>query len=129
VALYPGHPYDYDKSELNSDIHVARNTPPTFVLQAENDNVDGVTNSRIYSEALKNADVPAELHLYAGGGHAFGFRRTKFPITAWPRLGIRPNSVSLSSFSTTTSMRACAPTGTSVAAGGEAALRALVPLQ
>jgi acetyl esterase/lipase len=86
VALYPGHLYDNDKSELNSDIHVTRNTPPTFVLQAENDSVDGVSNSLIYYEALKNAGVPAELHLYAEGGHAFGLRRTKFPITAWPRL-------------------------------------------
>jgi len=26
------------------------------------------------------------MHLYAQGGHAFGLRRTKFPITEWPRL-------------------------------------------
>jgi len=26
------------------------------------------------------------MHLYAQGGHAFGLRRTKFPITAWPQL-------------------------------------------
>jgi len=30
--------------------------------------------------------VPVEMHLYAAGGHAFGLRRTKFPITEWPRL-------------------------------------------
>jgi len=27
-----------------------------------------------------------EMHLYAHGGHAFGLRRTNFPITEWPRL-------------------------------------------
>jgi hypothetical protein len=27
-----------------------------------------------------------ELHLYAHGGHAFGLRRTKSPITRWPGL-------------------------------------------
>ena len=36
--------------------------------------------------ALKQAGVPAEMHLYAQGGHAFGLRRTHFPITEWPRL-------------------------------------------
>ena len=36
--------------------------------------------------ALRNAKVPVELHLYAEGGHAFGLRRTKFPITEWPQL-------------------------------------------
>ncbi len=86
VALYPGHLFDYRKEELNGDIHVTRNTPPTFLLHAENDNVDGVSNSLIYYTALKDAGVPAELHLYAEGRHAFGLRRTTFPITAWPRL-------------------------------------------
>jgi hypothetical protein len=27
-----------------------------------------------------------EMHLYAQGGHAFGLRRTKLPITGWPQL-------------------------------------------
>jgi acetyl esterase/lipase len=86
VALYPGHLFDYGKRELNADIRVTRNTPPTFLLHAENDNVDGVSNSLVYYTALKNAGVPTELHLYADGGHAFGLRRTMFPITAWPGL-------------------------------------------
>jgi len=85
VALYPGH-LDYGKRELNARIHVTRHTPPTFLLHAENDNVDSVSNSLIYYTALKNAGVPTELHLYAEGGHAFGLRRTTFPITAWPQL-------------------------------------------
>lgn len=86
VALYPGHLFDYNTRALNADIGVARSTPPTFLLHAGNDNVDGVSNSLIYYSALKNAGVPTELHLYAEGGHAFGLRQTTFPITAWPRL-------------------------------------------
>lgn len=86
VALYPGHLFDYDKSALNADLHVTRDVPPTFLLHAENDPVDGVSNTLSYYDALKNAGVPVELHLYAEGGHAFGLRRTKLPITAWPQL-------------------------------------------
>jgi acetyl esterase/lipase len=56
------------------------------LLQAEDDNVDGVKQSLVYYIALKNAGVPVEMHLYAQGGHAFGLRRTKFPITEWPGL-------------------------------------------
>jgi acetyl esterase/lipase len=48
--------------------------------------VDNVNNSLVYYMALKNAGVPVEMHLYAQGGHAFGLRRTKLPITEWPRL-------------------------------------------
>ena len=72
--------------ELNPGIRVTRQTPPTFLLQAENDPVDPVQNSLAYWAALKQAGVPVEMHLYAEGGHAFGLRRTELPITEWPKL-------------------------------------------
>lgn len=71
---------------LNPDLHVTSQTPPTFLLQAEDDHVDSVYDSLSYYIALEKAGVPAEMHLYAQGGHAFGLRRTKLPITAWPLL-------------------------------------------
>ena len=86
VALYPGHLFDAGKSALYSDIRVGRDTPPTFLVHAENDSVDPVSHSLVYYSALKNAHVPVELHLYAQGGHAFGLRQTALPITGWPKL-------------------------------------------
>ena len=108
VAVYPGHlslsaaewdakqgtkklaihyPATADKDlGLNPDIPVTHQTPPTFLLQAEDDHVDNVNDSLAYYIALKKAGVPVELHLYAQGGHAFGLRRSKFPIKAWPEL-------------------------------------------
>lgn len=87
VALYPGHLHiDASRFTLNPNVPVTRETPPTFLLQAEDDNVDSVNDSLVYYIALKNAGVPVEMHLYAHGRHAFGLRRTKFPITRWPEL-------------------------------------------
>ena len=108
VVIYPGHlsiaaaewdakqstkkfvvraPATADKDlGVNPDIPVTRQTPPTFLLQAEDDHVDSVYDSLAYYIALKKAGVPVEMHLYAQGGHAFGLRRTKFPITGWPQL-------------------------------------------
>ena len=87
VAIYPGHLWIDDKRfASNPDIHVTRETPPTFLLQAEDDRVDGVNQSLVYYIALKDAGVPVEMHLYAQGGHGFGLRRTHLPITRWPRL-------------------------------------------
>jgi acetyl esterase/lipase len=89
IALYPGHLWMYErKFELNRDIRVTRRTPPTFIVQAEDDPVDSVNHSLVYYVALKNAGVPVEMHLYAHGGHAFGLRPTKFPITRWPDLAL-----------------------------------------
>ena len=88
VALYPGHLREHTSKpfQLNPYVPVSNKTPPTFLLQAEDDPVDSVNNSLVYYMALKKAGVPVEMHLYAHGGHAFGLRRTKFPITSWPRL-------------------------------------------
>ncbi len=87
VAIYPGHLWVDDKKfELNPEVPVTSETPSTFLLQAEDDHVDGINQSLVYYIALKNAGVPVEMHLYAQGGHAFGLRPTKFPITGWPQL-------------------------------------------
>lgn len=88
VALYPGHMLENTSKEfeLNPTIPVTSKTPPTFLLQAEDDPVDEVENSLVYYVALKKAGVPVEMHLYAHGGHAFGLRRTELPITRWPQL-------------------------------------------
>lgn len=86
VAIYPGHLWKRDMFELNPYIHVTRDTPPTFLLQAEDDHIDGIDQSLVYYVGLKNAGVPVEMHLYAQGGHAFGLRRTQLPVTRWPQL-------------------------------------------
>jgi acetyl esterase/lipase len=89
VASYPGHLSLADNSfGLNPDIdsHITRQTPPTFLLQNEDDDVDGVEQSLSYYAGLKKIGVPVEMHLYAQGGHAFGLRRTKLPVTKWPQL-------------------------------------------
>lgn len=96
VAVYPGHLWAHEdedhatrdpaRLDLRPDIAVTAGTPPTFLLQAENDEVDGVQQSLAYYVALKQAGVPAEMHLYAEGGHAFGLRAGKLPIAQWPRL-------------------------------------------
>jgi acetyl esterase/lipase/phage tail protein X len=87
IALYPGHLWTRRGNlELNPNVPVTGNTPPTFIVQAEDDPVDPVENSLVYYIALKNAGVPVEMHLYAQGRHGFGLRRTELPITRWPEL-------------------------------------------
>jgi len=71
---------------LNPEIRVGSKTPPTFLLQAEDDPIDPVENSLVYYAALRKAGVPAEMHVFVTGGHAFGLRRTESPITRWPQL-------------------------------------------
>jgi acetyl esterase/lipase len=60
--------------------------PPTFLVQAENDYTAHVENVLIYFEALKNAKVPVELHVYTLGGHGFGMGEKELPISGWTGL-------------------------------------------
>lgn len=96
IAVYPGHLWAHEDEShatrneedlsLRPDIRVRADTPPTFLLQAEDDDVDGVKQSLAYYVALQKAGVPTEMHLYAKGGHAFGLRAANLPIGRWPQL-------------------------------------------
>ncbi|WP_044558899.1 alpha/beta hydrolase [Azospirillum sp. B4] len=89
VAIYPGHlSVTKGAIALNPVIksHITRQTPPTFLLQNGDDHVDRVEDSLSYYMGLKQAGVPVELHAYAQGGHAFGLRPSKLPVSQWPRL-------------------------------------------
>ena len=85
VIVYPGYLALAEKNFApNADINPTAQTPPTFIVQAEDDPVH-VENAVVYFLALKNAHVPAELHIYAQGGHGYGLRRTALPVTTWPQ--------------------------------------------
>jgi len=85
VMAYPGH-LCRSGATLDPGIHVTRKTPPTFLLQAWNDPVDNICNSTVYARALDAAGVPAEVHLFAKGGHAFALRDKADPVAVWPAL-------------------------------------------
>jgi len=86
LIIYPGYLALAEQNmAFNPDIHVTAQAPPTFLIQAEDDPVH-VENSLLYYRALKDAGVPAEMHLYAKGGHGYGMRPTALPITHWEEL-------------------------------------------
>ncbi len=68
---------------------VAAGMPPTFLLHAADDASVPVHNSLRFHEALLRAGVPAELHVYARGGHGFGVRDIAgLPLAQWPDIAI-----------------------------------------
>jgi acetyl esterase/lipase len=82
--IYPGYLANAAQNMApNADINPTDKTPPTFIVQAEDDPLH-VENATVYFQQLKSAKVPAELHIYAEGGHGYGLRRTALPVTTWP---------------------------------------------
>jgi acetyl esterase/lipase len=86
IIIYPGYlALSENNFEPSPEIQVTAQAPPTFLVQAEDDPVH-VENSIVYFMALKHAGVPAEMHIFAQGGHGYGLRPTALPITHWPQL-------------------------------------------
>jgi acetyl esterase/lipase len=85
IALYPGH-LCREGLTLDPSIEVGKNTPPTFLLAAWDDSANKICNTTIYAHALASAGVPAEVHVFARGGHAFGLRHRELPVASWPSL-------------------------------------------
>lgn len=68
--------------ELSAEVKVGERTPPSFIVMTQDDRVEYAYG---YALALKRAKVPAELHVYATGGHGYGMRPEAGAVSAWPR--------------------------------------------
>jgi acetyl esterase/lipase len=84
ILIYPAYLLTKDRSGLAPDIRVAKDTPRMFIAMAGDDPVH-VENAVEMYRALKKAGVPADLHVYASGGHGFGLRPSGKPAATWPR--------------------------------------------
>ncbi|HEX6159067.1 MAG TPA: alpha/beta hydrolase [Thermoanaerobaculia bacterium] len=87
LVLYPGRVVSKRSNFTpNPDIRVTDRTSPTFLVHAYDDPMNPVENSLAYAAALRQAKVPAEIHIFTNGGHAFGLRRIASTATAWAPL-------------------------------------------
>jgi acetyl esterase/lipase len=84
ILIYPAYLIRQEGPDLAPELAVTSNTPPTFLVQTEDDQVH-VENSLFYYLALKQAKVPAELHLFADGGHGYGLRASDKTVISWPK--------------------------------------------
>lgn len=69
---------------LSLELHVTKETPPALIMQTEDDRTVPVENSLLFYQALRNAGVPAELHLWPKGPHGFGMRADLGEPSTWP---------------------------------------------
>ncbi len=75
VVVYPGY--------KPGTITVPKDTPQTFLVCADNDPSHVVTTVNLYLD-LQKQGVSSEMHIYSSGGHGFGIRESKLPVSSWP---------------------------------------------
>ena len=82
MLIYPAY-LDGENFAVAPDIKITDKTPPTFLLQSQDDS-NYINSSLFYYYALKEAGVLSAMHLYPSGGHGFGLRNTGHLVNEWP---------------------------------------------
>ncbi|MCA9121551.1 MAG: alpha/beta hydrolase [Planctomycetaceae bacterium] len=84
LLVYPWRVLDQQTGELLSAIRLSNNSPPAFIVHTHDDASSSLGSVLLYA-GLKRHNVPAELHVYANGGHGYGMREVKNSnIGSWP---------------------------------------------
>jgi acetyl esterase/lipase len=90
VLCYPGYLKVRDKDEIRPGLIIPPGTPPIFLAHASDDSDSTGGSNAEHSVfmylALKRAGIPAELHIYASGGHDFGVRQDEKLPASWTQL-------------------------------------------
>lgn len=82
ILIYPSY-LDRKNFSIAPEINVTDKTPQTFLVQTQDDH-KLLNSSLFYYYALKESKVPAAMHLYQTGGHAYGLRETGNLVSEWP---------------------------------------------
>lgn len=77
---------DAARLQLSNELHVNKDTPPTFLFHTANDSVVPVPNSLRFAEACSNFGVPHELHVFEDGPHGVGLALDRPKLRIWTEL-------------------------------------------
>jgi acetyl esterase/lipase len=83
IAVYSGYLKAKDKDAIAPGLNVPTNTPPIFLVHGNDDIISSPEQSVFMYLALKRANIPVELHIYADTTHDFGVRPTERPYSKW----------------------------------------------
>ena len=72
--------------KLSNERQVTPQTPPCFLIHTWEDKGVPAENSIYFYLALRQAKVPAEMHIFLKGQHGFGLGRNLDGVSAWPNL-------------------------------------------
>ena len=73
----------------SNEYQVTDQTPPCFLVLADDDHTVDPENSIRFYQQLRKHHVPAELHIFAKGGHGFGMKKINQSVEQWPHLFIQ----------------------------------------
>ena len=83
IGIYSGYLKAKEKDEIAPGVRIPVGTPPIFLAHGGDDIISPPEHSVLMYLALKKANVPAELHVYATAANDFGVRLSDRPCSTW----------------------------------------------
>jgi acetyl esterase/lipase len=72
-----------DKSKFQQGFSVPADAPPMFFVSAHDDKIANPMDVAMLYLEYKRRGIPAEIHIYAHGGHGFGVKKGTLPVNTW----------------------------------------------
>jgi len=86
VLVYPAYLVDNEtKTQLAPEVKITKDTPPAIFIHAGDDRITAEGSVQMWL-AMRRAGVHSELHVFPHGGHGYGLRPSKDPVSKWPKL-------------------------------------------
>jgi len=67
----------------SNELQVSADCPPTFIVHASDDKSVPIENSLVFYQALKDNNIPVEMHIYPRGGHGFSLAVGRGHLASW----------------------------------------------
>jgi acetyl esterase/lipase len=75
-----------DYEHFSNDLNVTDKTPPAFLWHTSDDEGVNVINSYLYATALREHNIPHELHVFPHGYHGLGLAESNPHVAQWAGL-------------------------------------------
>lgn len=84
ILVYPWNLWNSETETLIPELEIHSKLPPIFLVHTHDDSASSLSSALFYA-ALRKHKVPAELHIFATGGHGYGLRRVQASnVSSWP---------------------------------------------
>ncbi len=84
VLIYPAYLDKGENRSLTPELTIDSDTPPMFIFGTADDSHGN--SALVMSTALRDHNIPVELHFLPTGGHGYGLRAGNIAAETWPSL-------------------------------------------
>ncbi|MDW7692675.1 alpha/beta hydrolase [Flammeovirgaceae bacterium SG7u.111] len=84
MLIYPAYLDDGENRSLSPELTITEKTPPFFLFGTADDKYGN--SNLVMATALRDNNIPVELHFLPKGGHGYGMRQGNIAAETWPAL-------------------------------------------